>query len=285
MMLEACLHEARALRVEGLLSQAYSLLRSSAELEWAPACDVRGPLATSMLMDLCGGAAVLEELAECCGELGRSDERTLALEALRRTEGGEASASAVIARAALKELDLATARSCAPMLRGEAWASARLALAVEITMLDGSVAPLEGLLAEWVALESSQADHFERLRLSAYAHLHATVRSASGAPPDLDLLVHERSEFLYSVAIRSVRAGLDLAAHVLLSAFLVVGAPAEERLRREAEENLDRVVHRLSKKASALWAPTLLVACEGAGALLARCPLHEERNDDRSCCH
>jgi hypothetical protein len=244
--------EAAQLRSAGHVLVARDLLQYTLERPWERD---RLDRAAYEHVDL-----ALEELAACEEELGRLDARDAALDALRLLPGGAVTASAALARTALRQGDLERANREAEQLRGGSWTAGRAALGIEIALLTGQ--PHEALRI--LSATDVRGDYFEQLRLEGYRWLLARI--TPGAPADGVTSFHgDRSEFLYSSAMRSMKEGLDIAVCLLLDQFLRSGSPAEARLYEEGRQHIAAARERIFRKAPR-WSAEILGALEQAAA-------------------
>jgi hypothetical protein len=247
--------EAAQLRALGHPSVARELLRYALERPWE-----RSRLDSSSYENL---DLAFEELAACDEEVGDVRARDVTLLSLSRLPGGPASASALRARSALRRGNLGCANREAQHLRGEAWTARRAALAIEIAFLSGDLETARRITTARDEPGDVAGDYFERLRLESYCRLIG--RLASGEPAtSVSHLDEERSEFLYSAAMRSVTAGLDLAACLLFDRFLRGRSPAEARLYEEGRRHLAAARERIVGKVEPGWASTILMSLEHA---------------------
>jgi hypothetical protein len=247
--------EAVQLRALGHPSVARELLQYALERPWE-----RSRLDSSSYENL---DLAFEELAACDEELGDVRARDVTLLALSRLPGGHASVSALRARSALRRGDLGCANREAQHLRGEAWTARRAALAIEIAFLSGDLETARRITTARDEPGDVAGDYFEQLRLESYCRL--IERLASGEPAtSVSRLDEERSEFLYSAAMRSVTAGLDLAACLMFDRFLRGRSPAEARLYEEGRRHVTAARERIVGKVEPRWASTILMSLEHA---------------------
>lgn len=241
MFFDAARMEAVQLRGLGCASLARDLLRATLQCPWE-----QRPLELAHYERV---ALVLEELAECDEDLGDEVARHDTLEALDRQPEGRALAAAARARSALRRGEREAARHELAHLHGAAWDASRAWLAIEIALLSGQPAAAHAILCAAATARDVVTNHFERLRFFAYRRLVARLGPSADAstttiavppsPPGLAPTADEdRSEFLYSVAMRSMRSGLYIAAIQLLERFLRSGSPAEPRLFEEGRLHL-----------------------------------------------
>src|SRR5690606_2284741 len=135
------------------------------------------------------------------------------------------------------------------------------ALALECLLLDGRHAQAQDRLPA-VLETAGQGDYFDRLRAAAYARLLGRGDLlVTGDPATTD-----RSEFLFSVAVRAERAGLDAAAWQLFRTFVDDGGPAEPRLRLEAAGRAAEARGRLTRVAGTALAARLCAATPDGAA-------------------
>ncbi len=194
--------------------------------------DGDGPAATALVL-YARIVEALERLAWYEHALGRVESRDRVLDVLADSEEGGASAAAIRVRLALVAGDRQAAVRALPALDDHRRTAAQEALALECLLLDGRDGAARARLPQ-VARAAEAGDYFDRLRLHAYARLLLP----DGAPGGVDRAAADRSEFLFSVGVRSQRAGLDVAAWQLFQAFLEAGGPAEPRLRTECTARL-----------------------------------------------
>ena len=204
----------------------------------------------------------LEELAACEQDLGNSGHRAVVLRMLDRLPGTQARVAAAHARAALHGGDVRGAREQSDRLGSTA-------LGIELALLTGqfgeAATTLQTCLAAMKALD---ANIFDRLRFFGYLRLLEYLVPGSTIdtrpqPKTTDQIVplaNERSELLYSAAMRSVREDLDIGASVLLGRFLQSGSPAEPRLYTEGRQHLAAAHERISHRSTPDMATTLLAA-------------------------
>jgi GT2 family glycosyltransferase len=247
--------EAAQLRALGYVSVARALLYYVLERPWEPTRLEQKPYDN---LDL-----ALEELAACEEQLGALQARDAILEALARLAGGGAIASAARARSALCAGDLETARREAENLGQPGWTPGRAALGIEIALLAGRPQEAVGI----AAADNVSGDYFETLRLESYRRLLDRLAPATVIATDGGTHADEdRSEFLYSSAMRSLTAGLDLAACLLLGRFLRSGGPAEPRLYEKGRQHLDAARERITRRAAPRWASEILSALQHVAA-------------------
>jgi hypothetical protein len=190
----------------------------------------------------------LEELAACEEQLGDTDARDAILRDLEERAGGTSIAAAFRARRALREGDLEFARAQSELIGPGGWTADRSALAAEIALLSGDAEKAAGILHA-AASDAVCADYFERLRLGSYGRLvERLVPGAGLCRREQGELDAERSEFLYSAAVRSIRADLDIAGVLLLERFLRDGGESERRLRAEGRTYADDARERIARR-------------------------------------
>jgi hypothetical protein len=263
--------EAAQLRALGFTSLARTLLfytlrrpweqagrSSSSALPWSRYAETPVTLDSLLHPDLEAYAHVndlLDELAACEELLGDQARRHEVLDALARRRKGRSIAASALVRSALRDGDLAFADREARCLRGERWSPARAAQAIEVALLADRPEDAARIVAECAASAEGRGDYFEQLRLGAYAGLVDRLTRTQPQQPATQVLIAmldaERSEMLYSVAMRSMKAGLDLAACALLERFLRARSPAEARLHEEGPIHLAHARARLVRYASA----------------------------------
>jgi hypothetical protein len=199
--------------------------------------------------------AVLDELAACEDSLGEAARRDDILDTLAGRRGGRAMAAAARVRSALRDGDLARAGREVPCLRAGTWTAGGAALAIEVALLAGRPVEAARIVTEMVAdaeaHDDSRGDYFEQLRLAAYLGEVDHLLDAAHAPLDrlIAALECERSELVYSAAMRSLKAGLDIAACLLLERFLCSNSPAEARLYEEGRAHLASARARVTRHA------------------------------------
>jgi hypothetical protein len=273
--------EAAQLRARGHVSTARALLYYTLRRPWESAQRLDEWTAYAEPIDLETLSAfesrhyerehvVLEELIACEQQIGDADQGDIAWAALMRLPDGAARASALRARAALCRGDLEAVTCERGDLRGDGWTAARAALAIEIALLTGQAEEALSIAAAAVRTERGRGDYYEQLRWSAYAGLLARlnpeggdVTAFSALPTELG---EERTEFVYSAAIRSLQGGLDIAASLLLDRFLRGGAAAESRLYEEGREHLARARDRVLRQARHTVAAAVASELHGIGA-------------------
>ena len=194
----------------------------------------------------------LEELAACEQDLDNSEHRTTVLRILAQLPGTQVRVASAHARAALHRGDLQGAREKSDSLGGTA-------LGVELALLAGrfdeAAMNLRGCL---IAIKTLDSSIFDRLRILVYLrlleHLVPEKTLHSGPEPEtteqLGPLADERSELLYSAAMRSFRHDLDIGASVLLGQFLQSGSPADPRLYTDGRRHLGAACERISHLAT-----------------------------------
>ena len=160
-----------------------------------------------------------------------------------------------------------TLRSKSSLRAKKSWAtcsvatlSCRRALGIEVALLTGQFDK-----ASWIAATCAEVDghHFDQLRLAGYRRL--LERLAPLADPETKRTPHvdsDRSEFLYSAAIRSLRGGLNIGGSVLLDRFLRSGGPTDARLREEGRQHLDTARGRIARMVAPPRGSELLTALD-----------------------
>ncbi len=249
--------EAAQLRALGHPSVARALLQYTLERPWE-----RSRLDSSTYENL---DLALEELASCDEDLGDLRAREMTLLALSRLPGGHASASVVRARSALRGGDLGCANREVRHLGGEPWTQGRVALGIEIALLSGDFETARRLATIGNGPGDVAGDYFEHLRLRSYCRLieELTARKPTNSFSHID---EERSEFLYSAAMRSMKSGLDLAACLLLDRFLRGRGAAEARLYEEGRRHLAAARARVAGKLEPRLASRILISLDCASA-------------------
>jgi hypothetical protein len=277
-------HREEAIQLRGLghvtLARAllfYTLRRPWEQAErsgsWTRYADTPPTIGSLLVSPLDAYARVnelLDELATCEEMLGNEARRQDVLDALAQRRGGRAIAAAARVRSALRGDDIAPADRDWPCLRGESWSAGHAALAIEVALLNARIADAARIIEECATNPESQGDYFEQLRLAAYCglldRLVDTTPSTSTrtlVSGHFALLDDEHSEFLYSAAMRSLKAGLDLAGCLLLNRFLRARSPAEARLYEQGPTHLASALARLTRHASAAWGSRLVALTDG----------------------
>lgn len=200
----------------------------------------------------------LEELANCHDSLGNTVRRDAVLHALARFPGGAVRAAEARARACLRENDLDGATRESEALEGSA-------LGIEIALLAGRFDDARRI-ADSFRTEAIGRPYFDSLRMAGYrrllAHL-ATVDSCGLTPAWQEFeTVTDSTEFLYSAAVRSLRAELLIGASVLLGHFLRSGSPTEPRLYEEGRVQLEAARDRIARMVTRPRRSELLSALE-----------------------
>ncbi len=199
----------------------------------------------------------LEELAACEEQLGDASARDAVLRDLEQRLGGVSLAAAFRARRALRDNDLDAARVQSELMGQGGCTPDRTALATEIALLSGDPQKAVDVLAAGTR-EAACADYFERLRLGAYGALvERLIPGVVLCRREQRELERERSEFLYSAAVRSIRADLDIGGVLLLERFLNDGGESEERLRVEGRAYADEARSRIAERAGSASAALL----------------------------
>ncbi len=262
MCFDALTGEADVLRAAGHVSLARDVLHYALRRPWEGADVDASPfdpitshaLAASPLALYARVDETLERLALCEDALDQPGRRDRVLGALDGLEDGGPRAAAVRARLALGRGDLTAASHAVAALPPAAARPEYAALQVECLLLAGKLAEAETRLDAW-AETADAGDYFARLRHAAYRRLVGPKRPGAG---DEAVAAADVSEFLFSAAVRSERAGLDIAAGLLLRHFLDHGGPAEPRLRADGATRLSAVRGRVARLAGTTVASRLL---------------------------
>lgn len=255
--------EADALLASGHAALAREVLAVTAHAPWEraaaashaadqPALDVTAFLADRWRTYRRVDAAV-ELVARCCQHLKDVAARDAALRALEQFPEGPAAAAAIRTQSALEEGNLQEATRQAQRLRGSGWTAARAALAVEVALLSRRFDQAAAIVSACGASDDVKGDYFEELRWTEYQRL-IQANSGINVPPDArpSPAAGERSEFLYSAALRSLRGGLDIGACRLLDRFLASAPPAEPRLFVEGRRHREQASERLRLREAAV---------------------------------
>ena len=140
-----------------------------------------------------------------------------------------------------------------------------MALGIEIALLSGDFETARRLATIGNGPGDVAGDYFEHLRLRSYCRLieELTARKPTNSFSHID---EERSEFLYSAAMRSMKSGLDLAACLLLDRFLRGRGAAEARLYEEGRRHLAAARARVAGKLEPRLASRILISLDCASA-------------------
>jgi hypothetical protein len=238
--------EAAALQSAGHTAPARQLLLETLARPW------ESPPTVSGLTRYQGVSLVLEALAQCEEAEGDYVHRDATLSRLALQADGEPVAAALLARTALRIADVATARRAATRLRGVTWTPGRLALAVEILLIDDRPAEAWDLLTTGAQDSGAFGDLFEAMRAVEYFRLLAGTRPECEQPTVARQLQEspagsDATELVFSAAMRSRRDGLDVAAFLLFERFLRAPGRSEERLIREASAERGAAASRLER--------------------------------------
>jgi GT2 family glycosyltransferase len=246
--------EAAQLRACGYPDQARRMLRHALERPWESRSLDEGEYQHV--------EAALEDLARCEEELGHTDARDAGLRDLEQRAHGVPIAAAFRARRALRDGDLDLARAQSELLARGGWTADRTALAAEIALLSGDPQTAADVLNA-ACSQTVCADYFERLRLGSYGRLvERLVPGAAVCRREQRELDTERSEFLYSAAVRSIRGDLDIGGVLLLERFLREGGESEERLRAEGRTYAGDARRRMARRVTASGRAVLLAAID-----------------------
>jgi len=239
--------EAAALYAIGAVALARELLLDALQRPWELPCqsDALRTTPPGAMVELHPSlrryqrvCLVVEALAVCESDLGHSHQYEIAVRLLDACEGGRPLAAAMRARNALRNRDLPAAHAVASGLMEESWTPSTAALAVEIALLDDRPGDAWRLL-DGALDRLEHGDFFEQIRLAEYLRLLGRLDETRIWHPVFSRLDRsewgrDATEFVFSAAVRSCRAGLDVAAVLLFSRFLAAPGRSEARLIDEA---------------------------------------------------
>lgn len=238
MCFDALCGEADALAALGHTALARDVVQDALRRPWEPGD--RSPEPGLSLYTRVDEA--LERLVWYEHALGRPLQRDVALDALARSKGGTVRAAAARTRLALAAGDRSAAASAAAVLARHAHTAGDEALVLECLLIDDRRKEAAAQLRR--VLHAAEAgDFFDRIRAQAYVRLLSPGRPSTAT----DRAGTDRSEFLFSVGVRSQRAGLEVAAAELFRTFLDEGGPVEPRVRSDCAARLTAVEARLAR--------------------------------------